>query len=149
MHYPLQTLFGVVVQPFYTAAALLTALNALGTATIVRSSLDDFPDQYLDAAKVCGLSSLESSWHIQIPLILRQILPALLNLQVAILHMTLFASLISVEELFRVAQRIDASIHKPVEIYTALAFFFVLICLPINLIAQGLRNAYSQKIFER
>lgn len=65
------------------------------------------------------------------------------------LHTTLFASLISVEEIFRVAQRINAKIYKPVEIYTALGVFFLLVCLPLNGFALGLKKRYGRNLSER
>jgi ABC-type amino acid transport system permease subunit len=72
----------------------------------------------------------------------------LLAVQVAMLQMTLFASLISVEELFRVAQRINSTIHKPIEIYTALAMFFIIICVPAYILAFYLRQKYTRDISE-
>jgi polar amino acid transport system permease protein len=109
---------------FYTAAFTLTIINIFGVADIVRGALNDFPQQYLIAAKVTGLTRSQTVLKIQLPLILRQALPPLLIQQVIMLHTTLFASLISVEEIFRVAQRINAQIYRPVEIYTALGVFF-------------------------
>jgi ABC-type amino acid transport system permease subunit len=60
------------------------------------------------------------------------------------LHTTLFASLISVEEIFRVAQRINAQIYRPVEIYTALGVFFLLVCLPVTGFAFWLKRKYTR-----
>ena len=65
------------------------------------------------------------------------------------LHATLFASLISVEELFRVSQRINSTIYRPIEIYTALALFFLVVCLPINLFAVYLKRYYTRDLSER
>jgi polar amino acid transport system permease protein len=70
-------------------------------------------------------------------------------LQVGMLHATLFASLISVEEIFRVSQRINSTIYRPVEIYTALALFFLMVCLPINLLAAYLKKRYTRDLSER
>ncbi|MBI1979828.1 MAG: ABC transporter permease subunit [Elusimicrobia bacterium] len=148
-HFPLQTLLDVIIDPFYTAVSLLTLLNTIGVAAICRIALDDFPSEYILAAKACGLSPYHTVRHIQLPLILRQVVPNLLNLQVTMLQMTLFASLISVEELFRVSQRINSAIHKPVEIYTGLAIFFLLICLPLNGIAVWLKVRFTRNISER
>ena len=114
----------------------------------MRIQVDDFPKQYLTAAKVCGLSPQKTVRYIQFPIIFRQILPGLMLLQVTMLHTTLFASLISVEEIFRVAQRINSSIYKPVEIYTALGVFFLLICLPINGLALFLRAKFTRNLSE-
>lgn len=149
LHYPAQAMFNVVIDPFYTAAFTFSIVNIFGVADIVRGALQDFPKQYLIAAKVTGLTKKQTVLQIQLPLILRQTLPALLFLQVAMLHTTLFASLISVEEIFRVAQRINAQIYRPVEIYTALGFFFLAVCLPVNGFAFWLKNRFTRNLSEQ
>jgi len=149
LHYPVQAMFDVVIDPFYTAAFTLSVVNIFAVADIVRGALHDFPKQYLIAAKVTGLTRQQTIFKIQLPLILREILPPLLLLQVAMLHTSLFASLISVEEIFRVAQRINAQIYRPVEIYTALGVFFLAVCLPINGIALWLKSKYTRNLSEQ
>lgn len=148
LHYPVQAIFNVVIDPFYTAALTFSMINIFGVADVVRGALQDFPRQYLIAAQVTGLSRRQTIMRIQIPLIFRQILPSLLLLQVGMLHMTLFSSLISVEEIFRVAQRINAQIYRPVEIYTALGVFFLLVCLPVNGVAFWLKQKYTRNLSE-
>lgn len=149
LHYPAQALAGVVIDPFFTAAAALSVVNLFAVADVVRGALRDFPQQYLIAAKVTGLSTAQTVWRIQLPLVLRAVLPPLLLLQVTMLHATLFASLISVEEIFRTAQRINAQIYKPVEIYTALGVFFLMVCLPINGFALWLRARFTRDMSEQ
>jgi ABC-type amino acid transport system permease subunit len=149
LHYPVQAMFNVVINPFITAAFCLSVINIFGVADLVRSALDDFPKQYLTAASVCGLTRRQTILSIQLPLIFRSTLPGLLLLQVGMLHATLFSSMISVEELFRVAQRINAQIYKPIEIYTALGVFFLAICLPVNLFALWFKNKYTRNVSER
>ena len=149
LHYPAQAMFNLVIDPFYTAAFTFSLVNIFGVADVVRGALIDFPRQYLTAAKVTGLTREQTVLKIQMPLILRQTLPALLFLQVAMLHTTLFASLISVEEIFRVAQRINAQIYRPVEIYTALGVFFLAVCLPVNGFAYWLRQKFTRNISEQ
>jgi His/Glu/Gln/Arg/opine family amino acid ABC transporter permease subunit len=149
LHYPLQQLLGIVIVPFITAAFTLSLLNIVGIAQIVRDVLDDFPEQYALAGKVCGLTDKELFYSIKFPIIFRQVIPQFLTLQVNMLQMTLFASLISVQELFRVAQQINSMIYKPVEIYTALALFFIAICLPLNILAYWLKNKYTRNISEK
>lgn len=149
LHYPLQAMLGVVVVPFITAAFALSIINIVGVAQIVRDALDEFPEQYVIAGKVCGLTPKEIFSKIQFPIIFRQTIPQFLNLQVNMLQLTLFASLISVQELFRVAQQINSQIYKPIEIYTALAVFFIAICLPINLLAYWLKKKYTRNLSEK
>ena len=62
------------------------------------------------------------------------------------LQATLFASLISVDEIFRVAQRINATIYRPIEIYTCLGMFFLLICLPLNGFALWFKEKFTRNL---
>lgn len=149
LHYPVQAMFNVVIDPFKTAAFTLSIVNIFAISELVRQAVRDFPQQYLVAAKVSGLKTKDTVMKIQLPLLARQLLPGFLITQVGMLHATLFASLISVEELFRVAQRINAQIYKPVEIYTALGVFFLIVCLPINLFAHWFKLKYTRNLSER
>lgn len=148
LHYPLQAMLQVVIDPFYTAAATLSIINVFAVADIIRTVLADFPNQYVVAAQVCGLSNRQTLLYIQLPIIFRQALPNLLMVQVNMLQATLFASLISVNEIFRVAQQINATIYKPVEIYTALGILFLAICLPMNGIAVLLKSRFTRDYSE-
>ena len=155
LHYPAQALLGdltgseIVINPFYTAAFTFALVNVFAMAEMTRVAIRDFPQQYITAGRVCGLSGRDILLHVQLPLLFRQLLPGILTQQVAMLHMTLFASLISVEEIFRVSQRINATIYKPVEIYTALGIFFIGVCLPINLLAAYLQRRFTRNLSER
>lgn len=149
LHYPLQSLLGIVVQPFYTAVAALSIVNTLLVADLIRGVLNDFPNQYVMAAQVCGLSHRQTVLQIQLPIIFRQVLPNLLLIQVTMLQATLFASLISVDEIFRIAQRINSEVYRPVEIYTALAVLFLAVCLPMHGIAYWLKARFTRDLSER
>jgi ABC-type amino acid transport system permease subunit len=149
LHYPAQAMFDMVIDPFYTASLTFSLVNIFAVAEMVRQAVMDFPAQYLIAGRVCGLTQGDLVRKIQLPILLRQLLPGLMVLQVAMLHATLFASLISVEEIFRVSQRINSTIYRPVEIYTALAVFFLAVCLPINLTAAYLKKRYTRDLSER
>ena len=148
-HYPLQTILGVVVDPFITAAATLSIINIFAVADVIRGVLSDFPRQYVTAGLVCGMTQSEILLHIQLPIIFRQTVPVLLMIQVNMLQATLFASLISVNEIFRVAQQINAQIYRPVEIYTALGILFLAICLPMNGLALWLKTRYTRDFSEK
>jgi ABC-type amino acid transport system permease subunit len=149
LHYPAQATFNVVIDPFYTAALTLALVNMFAVGEMVRQAVADFPSQFVIAGRVCGLGTRDIVAKIQLPILFRQLLPGLMILQVGMLHATLFASLISVEEIFRVSQRINSMIYRPVEIYTALALFFLVVCLPINLLAAYLKKRYTRDLSER
>jgi len=144
VYYPLQMILNVNLPPIFSAIFVISVVNIFAVANIVRTGLLDFPQQYEVAARVCGLKPRETLLRIKLPLIARQIIPSLLPIQIVMLQTTLFASLISVEEIFRVAQRVNSVVYKPVEIYSALGIFFLLICLPVNLFAYYLKQKYTR-----
>lgn len=149
LHYPFQQMIGRNFDPFITTAFTISLINIFAIAEIVRNAINDLPTQYIDAAKVCGISPRNRIWKIEFPIIFRYVLPSFLILQVNMLQLTLFGSLISVNEIFRVSQQINSLIYQPVEIYTALGIFFLIVCLPINGTALYLKYKYARNISER
>lgn len=149
LHYPAQSFLNISVDPFYTATFMLTILNIIAVSEIVSNGINNLPNQYLEVAKVCGMNNKDTFLKIQLPLIARHILPSLLTAQVNILHLSLFASLISVEEIFRVSQRVISIEYKPVEVYTALGIFFLLVSLPINGFAIYLKQKFNRRLDEK
>ena len=149
LHYPAQGITGVLVDPFITAAICLSTINILFFADILRSALVGFPEQYVMAARVCGLPPGAIFYRIQLPVIFREIIPSSLQLQVIMLQSTIFASLISVEELFRVTQQVNAAIYRPVEVYTLLAVFFLILCAPLNLLALWLKSRFGTGLYDK
>lgn len=147
LHFPLAE-FGVRLEPFWSAAIALSIVNVLAVADIVRHALAAFPQELVVAGRVSGLSAGQTLRHIQLPLLMRQVLPPLITAQVAALQATLFASLISVDELFRTAQTINARIYQPVEIYTALGLFFLVVCGSIQGVALLLKRRFGRNLSE-
>ena len=147
-YYPAQTLLQVNVAPFWVTVFVLSVIDIFYVADLVRNALNTFPNEYKLAAKVCGLSQRDTFRKIEFPIIFRQIIPGLLNIQVNILQLTIFASLISVEEVFKVAQEINSQIYQPVEIYSTLAIFFIVICLPLNGLAMWLKYKFTRDTSE-
>ncbi len=145
LHYPLQGLLGVVVNPFWTTIIALGIINTIATAHVVTIELEMLPKPYREAGITLGMTPLAVIRHIELPLLMRRVLPQLLLNQAAMLEYTLFASLISVPELFRVAQSINSMVYKPVEIYSLLVLFFFIILAPLHLLISWLQKKYATK----
>ena len=135
-HYPLQTLLRISVPPFATAAAVFMFYNALTIGEVIRAAIEDLPLAFSLAARATGIPRSVYIRHILAPLALRAALPGYLVSQVAVLHMTLFASLISVDELFRVTQRINALEYNAVGVFSLLALFYFVLSFPLLIVAR-------------
>jgi His/Glu/Gln/Arg/opine family amino acid ABC transporter permease subunit len=132
LHYPLQGLLGVVVNPFWTTVIALSGVNISIIAYSIMTELDLLPKSYAEAGQILGLPRKQIIKHIELPILYRRIIPEILLVQASMLEYTLLASLISVPELFRVTQSINSMIYRPVDLYTLLVLFFALILTPLH-----------------
>lgn len=133
LHFPFQALLGVVINPFWTTIIALGFVNLVAVAFIIQSELKLLPLAYREAGITLGMSKKQIVRHIELPILMRRVLPSVSLNQATMLEYTLFASLISVPELFRVAQSINAMIYDPVAVYSLLVLFFVIILAPLHL----------------
>jgi polar amino acid transport system permease protein len=148
LYYPAQSVSGVSLSPFWTAAISLVVINAFAVYRIVADAVADFPQQYVSSALVCGLKPTEILRYIQGPLLVRAALPRWIDQQVVILQTSVFASLISVEEIFRVAQRINSIVYQPVVIYTSMAIVFLVTAGSAMYLAMVLRKRFYRDLSE-
>lgn len=139
-HYPLQGIVGVTLSPFNTAAVLLTTLNIFCVATVILDGYRQLPRAYTEAAVTLGLSQVALYRSIVVPLLIRRSFPQIVHQQILVLHLSLFASLISVDELFRTVQRINAHEYRPVALYSILALLFALLTLSIARCSKYLKR---------
>jgi polar amino acid transport system permease protein len=149
LYYPMQQELQIDIPAFNIAVFEFSFINVFMVADLVKNAIKDLPNQYLLAAKVSGLSERTILTKIQIPLIFKQLLGPILLVQISVLHNSIFASLINVDEIFRQIQRINAIVYKPIELYSALAMFFIIISVPLTIIAYYLKRKYAKDYSER
>ena len=140
LHFPLQAILGIVINPFWTTVVALGFINFVATAFIVKNELGLMPRSCRDAGATLGMSNIQIVRYIELPMMFRRIVPEIVLNQAVMLEYTLLASLISVPELFRVAQTINAIIYDPVAVYSLLVVFFLVIFVPLNFFSSFLNR---------
>lgn len=148
-HYPVQSALGIIVDPAVTAILVLTLINTALVAEAFSGARAQVGKEYLESAFIHGLSYRAARLRIELPLLIRTAAPRVLYAQVLVLHVSLFASLISLNELFSVAQRINAVEYRPIEIYTFVAIFYVMLSLPLLLLGSKFERRYGRDLSER
>lgn len=146
LHYPAQAILGVVIDPLLTTIVALCFVNTVFVADAVQRVIGNFPQEWGMAARASGLPAQVTLHKIVLPLAARQLVGPIVLIQITMLHATLFGSLISVGELFRTVQRINAIEYLPVELYTFLAVFFFIICAPLHVVATALSRRYASDL---
>lgn len=146
VHYPLQTMLGVVWPPFSTASVVLSLFIMGGVAAAVMESLRQVDVRFAEVRLVLGISTREYLARVLIPNATVLMSPRLLILIVNSIHVTMFASLIGVEELFRVIQRLNAEYLRPVELFTLMAVLYAVLCVPLFVAGIVLDRKVSSRV---
>ena len=134
LHFPLQAILGIVVDPFWTTVIALSFVNMVAVAFIIQSELKLLPFAYREAGMTLGMTKEQIVDHIELPILMKRVLPSIALNQATMLEYTLFASLISVPELFKVSQTINSMVYDPVAIYSLLVIFFAVILAPLHIL---------------
>ena len=115
---------------------------------LVRAALQSIPASQYDSAYVLGLSTWQTYTRIIIPLALRRMLPASVNLATRIVKTTSLAVLLGVVEVVKVGQQI-IDVYRfrcpdgALWIYGAIFLMYFFICWPLSLLALHLERKWS------
>lgn len=139
-HYPLQVMLGVVIPPFTTAAALLALYVTLCVAAIVARSLVDVIAEFGEMGRALQLHPRIFARRVAFPLAAQRAMKTMFIVAIASIQMTMFSSLIGVEDLFRAAQRVNANVSRPIEVFTAMAVLYLVVCTPLYFLVQRTRR---------
>lgn len=144
-YYPLQSLLHVAWPSYYTTLGLMAVVTTILLSALFADVTYTVDQRYRMVSKTLRLSRKVYIRRVLAPLILRASLPRCLTLLIATIHTTMFASLIGVEELFRIIQRLNSEFLKPVELYSVMALIYALLCVPIYVAADRLELRFEQK----
>jgi polar amino acid transport system permease protein len=113
---------------------------------LVRAGVVALPPGIILAARSLGMTPRQTWWRIVLPQIVRDILPAQVVLCITIIKMTTLASAVSLYEILHSGENIIQRTYRPLEVYTLIGIFFVVLIVPLALIARRLE---ATSVFRR
>lgn len=117
---------GITLDPF-PAAVIVFALNeGAYCAETVRAALEAVPSGQLEAGYCAGLSYLQAMRRIILPQAMRTAFPPLSNSLIAMVKDTSLAANITVVEMFRATQQINARVYEPLALYIEVGLIYLL-----------------------
>jgi polar amino acid transport system permease protein len=125
--YNLLPALGLNVPSVVAAVAGLSLCTAAYQAENLRGGFASVPRGLLEAAEVTGLTPLQQLVRIRAPIAFRLTLPALVNEAIMILKASSLVSVVGVVELTRMAQDLDTSLYKPIQLYAAAGLLYFII----------------------
>lgn len=117
---------GIRMEPF-PAAVLVFALNeGAYCAETVRAALEAVPEGQLEAGYCVGMTWRQTMGRIILPQAMRTAFPPLSNSLIAMVKDTSLAANITVVEMFRAAEQINATVYEPLALYIEVGFIYLL-----------------------
>ncbi|OLU33015.1 ABC transporter permease [Pseudomonas sp. PA27(2017)] len=129
---------GLTLDAIEASILALCLYSAAYFAELLRSAWASVPAGQLEAARVHGLSGLQTFWHIQAPQALAFALPLLGNQVILTIKESAVASIITVPELTMTAGQIVSSTFSYVAPYVLLVLSYWLLTLLIGFAAAAL-----------
>lgn len=134
--------FGIVTGPNYMFVACIIAFivnYAAYFAEIYRAGIQSIPRGQYEAAEVLGYHPSQTFFHIILPQMFKNILPAMGNEIVTLVKDTSLAFSIGVAEMFTVGRALVASQRTMIPFVIAAIFYWVT-CLLIEFILRRIEN---------
>jgi polar amino acid transport system permease protein len=139
---------GTTVQAFWVCVIALSVNLAAFTGDLVRAALGSTPNEALDAGRALGMSERQVVRHIVIPHIVREIVPAMTMLYIAMLKLTSLASIINVREVIYAAETVIATVSRSLEAWAVVAAVYIVLVSPLTLLARRLERATGRRHYE-
>ena len=134
----------IILKEPYWCAVIAFALNTGAyTSEILRSAFQTIKPGFIEAGKSLGVSGKIIFYKIQIPIAIRQSLPAYGNEIILMLKGTSLASTVTLMDLTGVAKYIISTTFKPIEVFIIAGSIYLFFTFIIHNIIKFLEKKYS------
>ena len=134
----------IILKEPYWCAVIAFALNTGAyTSEILRSAFQTIKPGFIEAGKSLGVSSKIIFYKIQIPIAIRQSLPAYGNEIILMLKGTSLASTVTLMDLTGVAKYIISTTFKPIEVFIIAGSIYLFFTFIIHNVIKLLEKKYS------
>ena len=138
------TFLWVVFKEPYWCAIIAFALNTGAyTSEILRSAFETIKPGIIEAGKSLGISNKVIFYKIQIPVAIRQSLPAYGNEIILMMKGTSLASTVTLMDLTGVAKHIVSTTYKPLEVFLLAGGIYLFMTFLIHNLIKYLEKKYS------
>jgi len=134
----------VILKEPYWCAIIAFALNTGAyTSEILRSAFQTIKPGFIEAGKSLGISNKIIFYKVQIPIAIRQSLPAYGNEIILMLKGTSLASTVTLMDLTGVAKYIISTTFKPIEVFIIAGSIYLFLTFIIHNIIKILEKKYT------
>ena len=144
IEYFISTFICVVFKEPYWCAIIAFALNTGAyTSEILRSAFQTIKPGFIEAGKSLGISNKIIFYKIQIPIAIKQSLPAYGNEIILMMKGTSLASTVTLLDLTGVAKYIISTTFKPIEVFIVAGSIYLFMTFVIHNFIKYLEKKFS------
>tara|TARA_Y100000741_G_scaffold134462_1_gene101249 strand:- start:81 stop:755 length:675 start_codon:yes stop_codon:yes gene_type:complete len=144
IEYLRSTVLWVVLKEPYWCAIIAFSLNTGAyTSEILRSAFQTIKPGFIEAGKSLGISNKIIFYKIQIPIAIKQSLPAYGNEIILMLKGTSLASTVTLMDLTGVAKYIISTTFKPIEVFIVAGSIYLFMTFIIHNFIKYLEKKFS------
>jgi len=135
-------LWVILKEPYWCAIIAFTLNTGAYTSEILRSAFQTIKPGYIEAGKSLGISNKIIFYKIQIPIAIRQSLPAYGNEMILMMKGTSLASTVTLMDLTGVAKYIISTTFKPIEVFIVAGGIYLFMTFIIHNFIKYLEKKY-------
>ena len=136
-------LWEILKEPYWCAIIAFALNTGAYTSEILRSAFQTIKPGIIEAGKSLGISNKIIFYKIQIPIAIRQSLPAYGNEIILMMKGTSLASTVTLMDLTGVAKYIISTTFKPIEVFIVAGGIYLFMTFIIHNIIKYLEKKYS------
>ena len=136
-------LWVILKEPYWCAIIAFTLNTGAYTSEILRSAFQTIKPGIIEAGKSLGISNKIIFYKIQIPIAIRQSLPAYGNEIILMMKGTSLASTVTLMDLTGVAKYIISTTFKPIEVFIVAGGIYLFMTFLIHNLIKYLEKKYS------
>ena len=136
-------LWVILKEPYWCAIIAFSLNTGAYTSEILRSAFQTIKPSLIEAGKSLGISNKIIFYKIQIPIAIRQSLPAYGNEIILMMKGTSLASTVTIMDLTGVAKYIISTTFKPIEVFIVAGSIYLFMTFIIHNVIKFLEKKYS------
>jgi octopine/nopaline transport system permease protein len=136
-------LWVIFKEPFWCAIIAFALNTGAYTSEILRSAFQTIKPGIIEAGKSLGVSNKIIFYKIQIPVAIRQSLPAYGNEIILMMKGTSLASTVTLMDITGVAKHIVSTTYKPLEVFITAGGIYLFMTFLIHNLIRYLEKKYS------
>jgi len=136
IYYVLPILTGFNLGPIAAGILALSLNTSAFLAEVFRGGISGISEGQREASASLGLNSLQTMVDVIIPQVIRRMMAPMLNQFIVLIKESALLSYIGVLEILQRGDQISTQFSRPLEAYTVVAMFYLVICFSVSQISR-------------